>query len=222
MFWFPITPWVTLRLAIFLPWIGRRRESLHQKAQRIALGQRRYQSTSDGFGCSTLCCKWFLFFFFGRGQKRGSGEASLCRCPWWFENEGLAGCAAIFMAFVGLRGTNHRSWNVPPKSGKVSEVSSLISGRSVYNIYIYRGRCNMIKFAQFGKTSPTSATHFTSCASLALPLPGISWLPMLPKIDFWGSFLLGKLFWERQNRRGLANILMKWLCVSTSLGVKIW
>lgn len=137
MFWFPITPWVTLRLAIFLPWIGRRRESLHQKAQRIALGQRRYQSTSDGFGCSTLCCKWFLFFFFGRGQKRGSGEASLCRCPWWFENEGLAGCAAIFMAFVGLRGTNHRSWNVPPKSGKVSEVSSLISGRSVYNIYIY-------------------------------------------------------------------------------------
>ena len=129
----PITPWVTLRLAIFLPrnptkaWIFTPKSF----ALRSSSGQRRYQSTSDGFGCSTLCCKWFLFFFFGRGQKRGSGEASLCRCPWWFENEGLAGCAAIFMAFVGLRGLIHKSWNVPPKNGKVSRVSSLISVRFV-------------------------------------------------------------------------------------------
>lgn len=128
-----------------------------------------------------------------------------CRCPWWFENEGLAGCAAISMAFVGL----HKSWNVPPKSGKVSKVFSLISGRSVYiyNIYKYRRRCNMIKFAQFGKTSATSTTHLTSCASLALPLPGISWLPMLPKIDFLGSFMLGKLFWEWQNRMGAGKYI---------------
>ena len=48
--------------------------NLYTKAQlRPSAGQRRYQSTSDGFGFSTLCYKWWFLFLggaWGRGRRR--------------------------------------------------------------------------------------------------------------------------------------------------------
>ena len=75
--------------------------NLYTKAQlRPSAGQRRYQSTSDGFGFRTLCYKWWLLFFWG---GMAEGEASLSVALFlskespvarWFENEGITGHGA--------------------------------------------------------------------------------------------------------------------------------